>query len=375
MSEVRQVPFFDYQALFRDQEQEILTTMTDVMRRGAYILQRDLSDFEAALARYLGVRHVIGVADGTNAIMLALRAAGIGPGDEVIVPGHTYVATVAAVHYLGATPVLVECGSDHLVAADSARAALTARTRAILPVHLNGRTAEMSPIEGLADEHGLKIIEDAAQALGSKFAGRNAGTFGTAGTFSFYPSKLLGCFGDGGAVVTNDDETARRLRLLRDHGRDDRGEVIAWGTNCRLDNLQAAVLHLKLKTLDRDLERRREVARLYENGLAGVEQIVLPPSPDGDHEHFDVFQNYEIEAEGRDELQAHLEQRGVRTIVQFGGKAVHQFPGLGFTGVSLPVTERLYERMLLLPMNTSLTDADAEYVVSQVREFYGHVSA
>lgn len=367
----RQVPFFDYGALFREREEELMSAVRDVMERGAYILQKDLEEFEGALRQYLGVEHAYGVADGTNALMLALRAVGVGPGDEVIVPSHTYVASAAAIHYVGAVPRLVECGSDHLVDVESVREAVNDRTKAVMPVQLNGRTADMESILSLAQDHSLVVVEDAAQALGSRYRGRLAGTFGRAGTFSFYPAKLLGCFGDGGAVVCNDEQTGRALALLRDHGRNADGDVVAWGTNSRLDNLQAAILNVRFKTFPRDLERRRVLARRYQEGLQGVDTLQLPPGPDADEEHFDVFQNYEIEAEERDRLKAYLEGRGVRTIVQFGGKAVHQHTGLGFERVSLPRTEQLYRKALLLPMNTSLGDDDVDYVVDCIRAFYG----
>ncbi len=274
----RKIPFFNYQALFATHEKELMALLRDVMSRGAYILQKDLTEFEANLRQFLGVKHAIGVADGTNALKLCLLAAGIGPGDEVIVPGHTYIASAASIHFVGAKPVLCECGPDHLIDAKSARGLITSRTRAIMPVQLNGRTANMDPVMALAKEHGLHVIEDAAQALGSRFGDRFAGTFGTAGTFSFYPAKVLGCFGDGGGVVTNDDKIAEQVLLLRDHGRNADGEVIAWGTNSRLDNVQAAVLNFKLKTFPQDLERRRAIARIYDNGLRNVKELVLPPA-------------------------------------------------------------------------------------------------
>jgi dTDP-4-amino-4,6-dideoxygalactose transaminase len=367
----RKVPFFNYQALFASQEQQIMATMRDVMSRGAYILQKDLAEFEANLCRYLNVKHAFGVADGTNALMLALLAVDVGPGDEVIVPAHTYIASAASIHFVGATPVLCECGPDHMIDVDSARSKITPRTKAIMPVQLNGRTADMDKVMMLARQHGLHVVEDAAQALGSRFGGQGAGTFGAAGTFSFYPAKVLGCFGDGGGLVTNDDKVAQRVSLLRDHGRNSEGEVVAWGTNSRLDNIQAAILSLKLKTFDEDLERRRQLARIYDAGLRDIHDLKLPPAPDSDKRHHDVFQNYEIEAEHRDELKRYLEEKGIRTIVQFGGKAVHQFSGLGITGVSLPKTEHMYQRLLLLPMNTTLTDDDVAYVVESVRAFYG----
>lgn len=371
MASTRQVPFFNYRALFESQEAEITAAVTDVMRRGAYILQSDLTEFEAKLAGYLGVKYAYGVADGTNALIIALRAAGIGAGDEVIVPSHTYVASAASIHFAGATPVLVECLDDHMIDPASARQAITKRTKAIMPVQLNGRTADMDAIMKVAVDHDLRVIEDAAQGLGSKFKGRHAGTFGAAGTFSFYPAKLLGCFGDGGGVVTNDDRMGEQLALLRDHGRNSEGEVVAWGTNSRLDNIQAAILNVKFKTFDKDLATRRALAALYDEGLRDLGELLLPPAPGASADHHDVYQNYEIEAERRDGLKKHLEECGVRTIVQFGGKAVHQYTGLGLTGYSLPRTELLYRRALLLPMNTSMVSDDVHYVVECIRSFYG----
>lgn len=370
MSQLRQVPFFNYRALFQSQEAELTAVVLDVMRRGAFILQQDLADFEENLRKYLGVRYAFGVADGTNALILGLRAMGIGPGDEVIVPAHTYVASAASVHMVGATLVLVECGEDHMIDPDSTRRAVTKHTRAIMPVQLNGRTADMSAIMDIASDNGLQVIEDAAQALGSRFRGRFAGTFGQAGTFSFYPAKLLGSFGDGGGIISNDDKIGKQLGLLRDHGRNHDGEVVAWGTNSRLDNLQAAILNVKFKTFAQDLERRRVLAAQYDEGLNDIPELLLPPAPGADQEHFDVYQNYEIEAERRDELKSHLEQNGVRTIVQFGGKAVHQHEGLGLTHYRLPRTELLYRRALMLPMNTSLTIEDVAYVIECIRKFY-----
>jgi dTDP-4-amino-4,6-dideoxygalactose transaminase len=363
------IPFFNYPALFAREEKELMPLIHDVLRRGAYIMQKDLFQFEENLALYLGVKHVVGVADGTVAIMMGLRAAGIGPGDEVLVPSHTFVATAAAIHHVGGKPVLVDCGTDHLIASDDLSHRITSRTKAILPVQLNGRTANMDSIVSIAAQHGLKIVEDSAQALGSKFKGQFAGTFGVAGTCSFYPSKTLGCFGDGGAVFTNDDDAAEFMRLLRDHGRARTGDVVAWGYNSRLDNLQAAVLNIKLSRYDAEVARRREIAARYEEKLNGLPGLVLPPSPDADVNHFDIYQNYEVESDQRDALRAHLDVAGVKTIIQWGGKAIHQFPKLELNA-DLPRTQILTDRFFLLPMNTSLADNDIDYICEQVQRFY-----
>jgi dTDP-4-amino-4,6-dideoxygalactose transaminase len=365
----KSVPFFDYPALFAREEKELMPIIHDVLRRGAYIMQADLQQFEENLAKYLGVKHVIGVADGTVALIIGLRAAGIGQGDEVIVPSHTFVASAAAIHHVGATPVLADCGADHLIDSADVESKITPRTKGIMPVHLNGRTANMDGILLLANNYNLKIVEDSAQALGSKFKGRFAGTFGVAGTCSFYPSKTLGCFGDGGAVFTDDDATAEFIRLLRDHGRAASGDVIYWGYNSRLDNIQAAVLDFKLSRYKQEVARRREIAAIYNDKLKYLAGLVLPPAPDADPDHFDIYQNYEVESDQRDALRAHLDSNGVKTIIQWGGKTIHQFPALRLND-DVPATEILSRRFFLLPMNTSLSNEDVAYVCEQVHRFY-----
>jgi dTDP-4-amino-4,6-dideoxygalactose transaminase len=363
------IPFFRYPHVFAQYRKEALAAFLKAADRGAFILQDEVREFEEAVAALTGARHVIGVANGTDGLMLALRAAGIGPGDEVILASHTYVATAAAVHFNGATPVLVECGADHLMDVDSAAVAITERTKAIVPTQLNGRTCDMAALMELAEARGLAVIEDAAQALGAKFRGQCAGTFGLAGMISLYPAKLLGCLGDGGLVMTNDDAMAEQLRLLRDHGRDAEGEVVAWGVNSRLDTVQAAVLLAKFKHYPEEIARRREIAARYRDGLSGLDDLTLPPGPD-DGDYFDVFQNYEVEAGRRDELREHLAENGVGTIIQWDGKPVHRLSGLGFESVSLPRTEAIFERCFLLPMNTSLTDDEVDYICGVTRKFY-----
>lgn len=365
----RNIPFFNYSALFERDEQELLPIIHGVLRRGAYIMQKELFDFEIELAHYLNIKHVIGVADGTVALMMSLRAAGVQPGDEVIVPSHTFIASAAAIHHVGAIPILADCKADHLIDSGSIKRLLTNKTRAIMPVQLNGRTADMDEISKIAQSHGLLIVEDSAQALGSKFKGRFAGTFGAAGTCSFYPSKTLGCFGDGGAVLTNDDEVAGRVRLYRDHGRSESGLVVDWGYNARLDNLQAAVLLYKLQRYDQAVARRRELASLYCARLAHLDDILLPPAPESDARHFDVFQNFEMECGKRDALRTFLADHGVSTIMQWGGKCIHQFVDLNLRS-DAAYTERMTTRFFMLPMNTSLSDDDANYICDVIEKFY-----
>ena len=367
---MKQIPFFPYSDLFKRDEAALTEIMVGVCRRGAYILQQECRDFDANLARFMGVKHAFAVANGTDAIIIGLKAVGIGARDEVILPSHTYVASAAAVHMVGAVPVLAECGADHMLDASDVEHRITARTKAIMPVQINGRTCDMDALGAIARKHGIMVVEDAAQALGSRFNGQCAGTFGGFGTISFYPAKLLGCFGDGGAVVTNDDQVAERIALLKDHGRNAEGKVVAWGYNSRLDNLQAAVLDYKLKTYPAEIERRRAVATQYQAGLGDLTQLALPPAPNADPRHFDVYQNYELQADRRDELRAHLDKNGVKTIIQWAGTPVHQFKELGFT-VDLPRTDAFFKRCMMLPMNSAISDDEVDTVVQTIRAFYG----
>jgi dTDP-4-amino-4,6-dideoxygalactose transaminase len=366
---VREIPFFDYRREFVSEEAELVAIFRDVGRRGAFILQKDLTRFERNLSEFLGDGRALGVGNATDGLVIALRAAGIRPGDEVIFCTHTMVATAAAIHFAGAVPVPVECGKDHLIDPDAIEAAVTPRTRAILPTQLNGRTADMNRIEEIARAHRLAIVEDAAQALGSKFQGRAAGTFGAAAAISFYPAKLLGCLGDGGAVIARNEATFEKALQLRDHGRGSDGEIVSWGLNSRLDNLQAAILDYRLARFTEAIERRREIARCYQQALGELEQLTLPPGPDDDPAHFDVYQNYEIEAYQRNDLRDFLKSRGIGSTVQWGGKLVHQWEGLRLRA-SLPRAERMIARALLLPMNTGLSDDDVLYIAECIREFY-----
>jgi dTDP-4-amino-4,6-dideoxygalactose transaminase len=353
----RSVSFFNYPHVFLSEREPLLRTIDLVAARGAFILQDEMVAFEHNLAAFLSVSWALGVGVATDGLHFDVCAAGLGPGDEVLMSSHTMIATAAAVHFAGATPVPVDCGPDHLIDPAAVAAAVNSRTRAVMPTQLNGRTCNMDALQAIADKHGLLIIEDAAQALGSRFKGRCAGTFGIAGAISFYPAKVLGCLGDGGAVITNDDAIYERIYQMRDHGRNTKGEIVSWGLNSRLDNLQAALLDFQLKKYESVMCRRRKLAIVYTERLKDVAEIALPPAPDSDPDHFDIYQNYEIEAEKRDDLKQYLKEHGIGTLIQWGGQAVHQLKALGFTQ-HLPYTDRLFARLLMLPMNMSLSDDD-----------------
>jgi dTDP-4-amino-4,6-dideoxygalactose transaminase len=370
MSFERSVPFFNYKVFQNQYGEKLNKIIQDVMNRGAFILQKDLEEFENNIAKYLGVKHAIGVANCTDGLEMALMAAGIKAGDEVILPSHTFIATAAAVKTAGATRILVECGCDHMMDVASFESAITNKTRAVMPVQLNGRTCDMDAILAIAKKHQLIVIEDAAQALGSMYKNKKAGTFGLAAAFSFYPAKVLGCLGDGGIVVTNDDEMADKVYRLHEHGRSKAGDIGCWGRNSRLDNLQAAILNEILKDYDHIISRRREIAAMYQEELGCLKQLHLPPAPNADSNHFDVYQNYEIEADKRDALQLYLKENGIGTLQQWSGRAVHQHEELGFDHVKLPITDKMTSRYLMIPMNMSLTNDDIKYVSVKIRQFF-----
>lgn len=366
----RKVPFFNYQQLYKNHKDEFLRVLDDVLGRGAYILQNDLKEFENNLSEYTGAKHAIGVANGTDALEMIYQLSGLKVGDEVIYPSHTFVASPASVHHIGAIPVPVDCGPDHMLDAKSIEKAITPKTKAIMPVQLNGRTCNMDELQAVANRHNLLIIEDSAQGLGSKFKNKMAGTFGLAGTYSFYPAKILGCFGDGGAIVTNNSDLAEKLIWVRDHGRNSQsGAIEIWGRNSRLDNVQAALLNFQFSYFTSTIERRREIASLYTSQLGSLLQLTLPPAPNATKDHFDTYQNYEIEAEDRDNLKKFLGENGIGTLIQWGGVATHQMKALGFTQ-HLPDTDTLFTRLLMLPMNILLSNDDVLYVCQKIRQFY-----
>lgn len=367
---MRTVPFFNYPFLFKSREADFLNIFKEVGSKGAYILQKDLLDFEENLARIAGTKYAVGVANGTDAIWLALMAAGIGKDDEVIFASHTYIATASSIHFVGATPIPADCKKDHMIDPESIKRLITAKTRAILPTQLNGRCCDMDAIMKIAKEHNLIVLEDAAQGFGAKYKGKGVGTFDVGGTISFYPAKNLGSFGDAGGFVTNNKEIYHKVMLLRDHGRNSDGLFIIWGFNSRLDNLQAAILNFKLSYYNEEIKRRREIAQIYQDRLGSLKQLLLPPAPNSDPDYFDVYQNYEIEAERRDELKEYLKLNGIGTLIQWNGQPVHSIKSLGFSGTGLPYTEEMFKKCLMIPMNTSLTNEDVEYIAMKIVKFY-----
>lgn len=365
----RSVPFFNYPRLWKDNETSLLSIIKEVGERGAFIMQKDLVEFEKELAVYTGARYAMGVANATDGLEICWQALGLRAGDEVIISSHTMLATASAVIAAGGKPVPVDIGPDNLIDPDAVEAAITPRTVGLMPTDLNGRTCDMDRLMSIVNKQGLYMVEDAAQALGSKFKDKHAGTFGSAAAISFFPAKVLGCLGDGGGIITNNEGLFDRMWQLHDHGRDQNGEVRSWGRNSRLDNLQAAILFHMIKSYDRVIERRRRVAAMYQEQLGDLQELQLPPAPNADPAHFDIYQNYELQADRRDELKDHLKTKGIGTLIQWGGKAIHQWERLGFT-CKLPRAEQFFQRCIMLPMNVFISDEDVYYVCSAVRTFY-----
>ena len=363
------VPFVDPREHYRRLKPEIDRAITETLAKGDLVLREQLRSFERNLADFVGTKYAVGVNSCYHALHFSLLACGIGSGDEVITVGHTFAATVSAIIHAGANPVLVDVGADFDMDMDCVERAITPRTRAVIPVHLNGRVCDMGRLAAIAERHRLRVIEDAAQALGATFDGQGAGSFGAAGCFSFYPFKALGGIGDGGAVTTNDPEIARFVTLLRFNGEDrETGEFHHHGYTALLDNVQAAVLDVKLRHLPTWIARRRAVAARYTEGLAGIEGLALPPA-DGP-QHRDSFLNYVVRTPRRDALRAFLRDKGVETLVHWA-KPMWEHKGLGLGERDLPETERICREVISLPMSAETSDGHVDITVAAICEFFG----
>lgn len=361
-----QVPFLDLQKINALLESELLQASERVLQSGWYIGGPELEAFEEDYARYVGARHCIGVGNGLDAITLTLKALGVGPGDEVIVPSNTFIATWLAVTYAGATIVPVEPDPrTYNIDVGRVEEAVTERTRAVIPVHLYGQPADLRPLQTLAQERDLFLIEDAAQAQGSRYGGVRVGGTTAAACWSFYPGKNLGALGDAGAVTTNDDMLATRLRALRSYGSKTKYVHEVAGVNSRLDEIQAAFLRVKLRHLDRWNEGRRRTAARYSAGLRGVQlpAVLLGAEP--------VWHLYVIQHERRDELQQFLAERGVQTLIHYPVPPHLQqaYAELGWPEGTFPLSEAIHRRVLSLPMGPHLTEAQEQQVIDAVNAF------
>ncbi|TVO62413.1 DegT/DnrJ/EryC1/StrS family aminotransferase [Spiribacter vilamensis] len=358
------IPFLDLQAAYRELKSDIDNAVQRVLESGYYILGPEVEAFEDEYASYCEAGYAVGVGNGLDALVLALRAVGLHPGDEVIVPSHTYIATWLAVSQCSATPVPVEPReSTYNIDPERIEAAITSRTRAIVPVHLYGQPADLGPILSIARRHNLRVVEDAAQAHGARYKGRRIGAHGDAVAWSFYPGKNLGALGDGGAVTTDDASIAERIRLLRNYGSREKYVHEAQGVNSRLDPIQAAVLRVKLSVLDQWNQRRRDLAARYADTLTGFD-IVLPSVPDWAEP---VWHLFVIRTKARDTLQTRLNQAGIGTIIHYPipPHAQQAYESLKLEDKAFPIATRLAEEVLSLPIGPHLNN-DAPVVVANV---------
>jgi dTDP-4-amino-4,6-dideoxygalactose transaminase len=369
-----QVPFVDLAAQYGAIAEEIDEAIAIVLRRADFILGQDVRLFENEFAAFCEAGYAVGVDSGTSALELALRAFGIGPGDQVITTANTFIATAFAISDSGATPVLVDVDPQtYTMDISELERAITARTKAIMPVHLYGQPADMDPILEIAQRHRLVVIEDACQAHGAKYKGKRVGSLGHAAAFSFYPAKNLGAYGDGGMVVTNDERVAESVRMLRDYGQREKYRHVLRGYNHRLDTLQAAVLRVKLQHLDAWNAARCQHAQLYSELLADS-PLVMPTEADYAQS---VYHLYVIRVERRDELRAYLHDRDISTGIHYPVPVHLQeaYRDLGYRRGSFPVTEEYADRILSLPMYAELTPGLIEYVAVSIRDFVSEFQA
>jgi dTDP-4-amino-4,6-dideoxygalactose transaminase len=362
------VPFLDLRAAYLELKQELDSAYERVMDSGWYILGEEVIAFEREFASYCGVKHCVGVGSGLEALQLILQACGIGAGDEVIVPANTYIATWLAVSYVGATPVPVEpLATTYNLDPERIERAITPKTKAILAVHLYGQPANMDLINAVAQRHGLTVIEDAAQAHGARYNGRRAGSLGDVAGWSFYPGKNLGAFGDGGAITTDDDALAEKLRSLRNYGSKRKYYNDQKGVNSRLDEIQAAFLRVKLKYLDEWNSRRKKIATTYLDGLRDME-LALPVTHDEVEPGWHVFV---VRSRNRDALQQHLKASGIGTLIHYPVPPHLQdaYKEMRLAVGAFPITEALHREVLSLPISPHMSGSDISRVIQSVRSF------
>lgn len=362
-----QVPFVALNRQYENLRSELMQEFDRIGQSGVYIMGETLERFETEMSRYCQTSYALGVANGSDALFLILKALGIGAGDEVITCPNSFIATGWVIVATGAKPVFVDVSEDYNMDASKLESVITTRTRAMMPVHLTGRAADMDAIHRVANKYSLAVIEDAAQAIGAKYKNKPVGSLGTAAGFSLHPLKNLGVYGDAGLITTNDFALYSKINRLRNHGLKNRDECEIWGYNSRLDPLQAAFALVKLKYLDSWNDRHRKIAAYYRENLKN--HLWVPE--DQDYEE-PIYHNFVIQLEKRDELSRYLEQKGIGSRVHYPIPIHMQACAaeLGYKKGDFPVTERLAKRILSLPIYPELTDAEVEYVVKSAIEFY-----
>jgi dTDP-4-amino-4,6-dideoxygalactose transaminase len=355
----KMIKFLDLFGVNQRFRHEIDAAIKDVLDSGWYIHGKQDEKFESEFASFCGAKHCIGVANGLDALNLIIKGFGFGAGDEIIVPANTFIASILAISENNCTPVLVEPDiNTYNIDPNKIEAAITSKTRAIMAVHLYGQLADMAAINKLAKKHGLKVIEDAAQAHGAMIGGVRAGNFGDAAGFSFYPGKNLGAMGDGGAVVTNDDALAAKIRAIANYGSDRKYHHIYKGVNSRLDEFQAAILSVKLKSLDSDNDRRREISKFYRENIKNPNLILPAAAVESAH----VWHLFVVRVDNRDEFQKYMRENGIETLIHYPTAPHKQDAYSELKDKSLPITEKIHDEVVSLPISPVMTDSDVEKV-------------
>lgn len=363
------IRFVEPSRLYQKIKDELDAAYFEVMSKGDLVDRGQLKSFETNLAKFVGTKYAVGLNSGYDALHLSLRAAGIGANDEVIVPAHTFVASCSAIVNAGATPILVDVAKDFNIDVNKIEEAITKKTKAIMPVHLSGWLCDMPSIMKIAEKYNLIIIEDACQSLGSTINGKGAGAWGLTGCFSFYPFKILGGYGDGGAITTNDEKVALYAKRMRYNGEDrETGVYHGHGFTCLLDNLQAAFLDVKLKHLPEWIVRRKAIANKYKEALSDLPDLLLPHYNRNESDH--VYQNYTIRSKQGNEFSEYLKNNGIEVLTQFR-KPYYKHEALKLIDRGFPETEALSREVCSLPMNVEITDEEIDYVIKVVRSFYG----
>lgn len=360
------IPYVDLVGQYNEHRDEILKAIDDVMKSGQYILGPEVDKFERQFEKICGVKHAIGVADGTESLMLAMKVLGIGPGDEVITAPNSWISSASSITHVGATPVFVDVRADQNMDPTLLESKITKKTKAIMPVHLTGKMADMNPIMEIAKKHNLFVIEDAAQAVGASYQGKKAGSIGQLGSFSLHPLKNLNGAGDGGMITTNDDQLAAEIRLIRNHGIVSREHILKYGYNSRLDSIQAAILNVRAKYLDQVNERRRQNAEIYRSKLKNIIEC-----PEDAANCYDVYHLFVIQTDRRDELKKYLETKHIGTAVHYP-VPIHLYECsnyLGYKKGSFPNCERQSERILSLPIHQGLTTEQVHFIADEIKHF------
>ena len=365
---MKNISFYNYPSLYLKQKKIYNKVISRNLSNGQYILGNDLKKLEDKLAQYFQVKYCVGLADGTNSLGLGLMSLNYPKNSEIIVPSHTFVATLNAILNSGYKPVIIDINKFGKISSENILPAISKKTKAILAVNLNGEACDYDDLNKISSKYSIDLIEDNAQGFGAYFNNKILGSFGKFASLSFYPTKILGCFGDGGALITNNYEIYKKVCVLRNHGRNTKNKIVNWGTNCRLDNLQASILLQNLKNIKKKISKRRHIAKLYYEYLKKNDNILLPQT---NYNHYCTFQNFEILIKHRNKLKKFLLAHGIETLIQWKGVTLNKLNLSNLKKIGSYVNTKYYfNHCICLPINESLSDNDIKYISNKINYFY-----